>query len=88
MRLEKRRFFVKAGDKAAVKITPPSNLADGRNCVSREAWKVELAKQKKLYYRRIEDHPALAPAQPAPEPAAKESEAPRAAPPKPNLEFI
>jgi len=82
VRLQKRKFYVKAGDKAAIKLAPPSNLIDTKNCVSSDVWKTELAKQKKLYYRPINSDPV-----PAPSPTG-DGEPPRTAPPKPKLDFI
>lgn len=51
--LQKQKFFVKSGDMSAIKLTPPSNLADRRNCVSSKEWKEELKRQKERYYRPI-----------------------------------
>lgn len=80
--LKKRCFFVKAGDKAAIKLYPPSNLADRKNCVSRERWKVELARQKETYYRPIADEPSLALE------FDTKDDAQRSAPPKPKQNFV
>ncbi len=81
VQLEKRRFYVKAGDKAAIKLYPPSNLADTKNCVSRDVWRAELAKQKRRYYRPVDvaQEPSKSTETQGLQPDA---------PPKPNLEFI
>ena len=79
--LEKRRFYVKSGDRAAVKLIPPSHLVDRRNCVSQADWQAELEKQKERYYRRIEEVATID--------TTEEPEAPaRALPPKPKLDFV
>lgn len=82
VRLEKRRFFVKAGDKAAIKLVPPSNLADRKNCVARDVWKLELTKQKALFYRPVSTAPFSSPH------PSNNGEPLRSGPPKPKLDFI
>ncbi|MBF0246943.1 MAG: hypothetical protein HQL36_02560, partial [Alphaproteobacteria bacterium] len=79
VRLEKQRFYVKAGDRAAIKLIPPSNLADRKNCVSATEWRAELDRQKERHYRPVM---AYEPAIPAGDDARRED------PPAPKLDFI
>ncbi|NVJ92993.1 MAG: TraM recognition domain-containing protein, partial [Methylocystaceae bacterium] len=80
VKLPKRHFLVKSGDKAAVKIQPPSTFVDRRNCVDTDTWNTELARQKSLYYRKV-PAPFIAPTD------TEETTHPK--PPAPhNLDFV
>lgn len=76
--LEKRRFYVKAGDKATIKLIPPASLIDRKGCVTPDVWLATLKTQQERYYRPVAVDPFPVEATPDHRPT----------PPKPSLDFI